>query len=198
MNVKKRYTCLTILSILFYSFIQVHTIDFGLERINKLTCGVDSLLAENKFLLVNEDTITLNKEKQHIVTMDPAIAKILKVSPPEDNFPYPSYSYYSIHKNPDLNIFSYIIDEGEYASAHLVIIKDCKLISSQMVAEETLWEHAYKKIRTVFNNDTTFTVTTYTGNKDFGDYKTWNRDTVTTQYRIKYNGEIMKTKPNKL
>lgn len=159
-----------------------------------IPCPLDSFLTANLFSRINPDSIIPYYPSNNSLTPLPKqLVEALGLSPVDTTgFPYPAYRYYSLHKHPDFQVFTYLIDEGEFVSIQLVVVKDCKVTSQLGVASASAWEHGYKRIVSTLSPDGKLALIRYSGGRDFGDYQTWKRDTVKEQYWISPNGKFVK------
>lgn len=83
-------------------------------------------------------------------------------------------------------------DEGEYLGvyAYAVDRQTCEILGHVQLAAETAWEHGYRNMFSIFQDEKTLVRIDEAGSKNWGDYKQWKRGTTTTLISFEENGQI--------
>ncbi len=77
-------------------------------------------------------------------------------------------------------------NEGESIELNVLVFdkQDYTIKTEQRIAKESAWEHGYINMFSIYKGEFLFDIIKTSGNKDFGDYSEWKRDTTVTHFQI--------------
>jgi len=129
----------------------------------------DTIKAELFYRNKKENTLISSNDLKKVINSDNGLLKIAETD-----------DLYLLGKYED--------EEGEVVRIDMFVLRksDFAIMNIKRAVKKTAWEHGYVNMYSIYKGNWEFETVKLSGARDFGDYRTWERDTVRTNYRLEH------------
>jgi len=165
------------ISLLFLSF-------FGISQGNE-TCWLTSKTLQLPTIQDLGDTLSVANVsdwfyKNPVSSLDKELQKIINRGS----------KFFLIYQTKTFVTIGFLEDEGEYVAVYAYSIskEDCKIISKEILAEETAWENGFTSTYTLFQLGYMPSRISYKGSKSYQFYRNWQTSKTSEELLLKKDG----------